>query len=98
MASNFRVFVHRNSENVHLQLTGDFDGTSAYELLDVMRKSSFRASRVFIHTESLKHIEPLGRFLFQDKLRAFEPRSLRLLFTGSHASQLAPEEGQICSL
>ena len=97
MASNFRVYVHRNSENVHLLLTGDFDGKSAYELLEVMKRSSFRASRVFIHTESLEHVEPFGRLLFQDRLKAIEPGSLRLLFTGSRASQLAPEEGQICS-
>jgi hypothetical protein len=96
MATNFRVFVHRNSENVHLRLTGDFDGTSAYELLDVMERNSFRASRIFIHTESLKKIEPFGKDLFRDRLNALDPGSLQLLFTGSHASQLALEEGQVC--
>ena len=95
MATNFKVFVHRNSENVHLLLTGDFDGTSAYELLEVMRRNSFRASRVFIHTASLRHIEPFGRAVFCNNLNAFKARSLRLFFTGNKASQLASEEAQI---
>jgi hypothetical protein len=98
MAMNFKIFVHRNCENVHLKLTGDFDGSSAYELLDVMRRNSFRASRVFIHTESLKQIEPFGREVFRNNLNAVKTTSLRLLFTGNNARQLAPEESQICSV
>jgi hypothetical protein len=97
MAKNFKVFVHRNSENVHLKLTGDFDGTSAYELLDVMKRNSFRASRVFIHTESLKQIEPFGREVFRNNLNAVKTTSLRVSFTGNNARQLAQEESQICS-
>jgi hypothetical protein len=34
MASNFRIFAHRNSDSLHLKPAGDFDGTSAFELLD----------------------------------------------------------------
>ena len=98
MAKNFKVFVHRNSENVHLKLTGDFDGTSAHELLDVMRRNSFRTSRVFIHTESLEQIDPFGREVFRNNLNAVKTTSLRLLFTGSNARQLASEESQICSV
>jgi len=36
MATGFKVCVHRNGENLHLKLKGNFDGTSAHELLTVM--------------------------------------------------------------
>jgi hypothetical protein len=39
MASNFKILVHRNSENLHLKLTGDFDGTSAQKLLNALLRS-----------------------------------------------------------
>ncbi len=31
MASNFRIYVQRNSNDLHIQLEGDFDGTSAHQ-------------------------------------------------------------------
>jgi hypothetical protein len=33
MASNFRIFIDKNSDCVGLKLAGDFDATSAYELI-----------------------------------------------------------------
>ena len=36
MAENFRVVVYQRCENLHLGLEGDFDGTSAYELLNAL--------------------------------------------------------------
>jgi len=38
MAARFRISIHRNSENLHLKLMGDFDGTSAHELLNVLKR------------------------------------------------------------
>ena len=38
MAANFRIRVHQNSDNLHLRLDGDFDGSSACELLDLLNK------------------------------------------------------------
>ena len=37
MASSFRIVMHENSENLHLRLIGDFDGSSAFELLDILK-------------------------------------------------------------
>jgi len=38
MANNFRISVHRSSENLHLKLMGNFDGISAHELLNVLKR------------------------------------------------------------
>lgn len=92
MAARFRISIHRNSENLHLKLMGDFDGTSAYELLNVLKRYSTRTARIFIHTSGLRNIHPFGLNVFHNNLGALKERSLTLVFTGEHASQLAPEK------
>ena len=39
MAANFRILVHKNNKIIHLKLSGDFDGTSAYELINLLKKN-----------------------------------------------------------
>ncbi len=38
MASNFRIFLHETRDSLHLKLDGDFDGSSAHELLNTLKK------------------------------------------------------------
>ena len=90
MAANFKISVHKNSENLHLKLTGDFDGSSAHELLDVLKNNCTGTSKVFIHTNCLKRIHPFGLEIFHKKLKALNNRSISVLFTGEEALQPAP--------
>jgi len=94
MASNFRIFVHRNSDSLHLKLAGDFDGTSAFELLDMVKKNGAGLRKVFIHTSSLKTIYPFGLQVFEKSLSELKGSSFQLLFTGEHAQQIAPTGGR----
>jgi len=71
---------------------GDFDGTSSYELLKVLKRYGNRTARIFIHTSSLRNIYPFGVNVFHKNLGALKEQFLTLVFTGEHASQLAPEE------
>jgi hypothetical protein len=92
MASNFRIFMHRNSDSLHLKLAGDFDGTSAFELLDMVKKNGAGLRKVFIHTSNLKTIHPFGRQVFEKSLLDLKGSSFQLLFTGEYAPQIAPAE------
>lgn len=89
MASNFRIFCHQNSDNLHLKLIGDFDGSSAYELIDTLKKYSDIAKRVFIHTCSLSSVHSFGLDVFQ-KNCAVKKLSRVLTFTGEYGGRLAP--------
>ena len=95
MAANFKIFVHENSENMHLKLIGDFDGSSACELLNVLKNKCISASKIFIHTSCLKRIHPFGREIFHKNLEALNNRSISVLFTGAEALQLAPENNKL---
>jgi hypothetical protein len=92
MGRSFAISVHRNSENVHLRLMGDFDGTSAHELLSVLKRHCNRTLRVFIHTSCLRNIHPFGRSVFHNHLDVLKGQSIELIFTGENASHLAPEK------
>jgi len=87
MATNFKIDAHRNDESLYLKLKGDFDGTSAHELLDVVRKRDVHISRVFIHTSNLRDIHPFGLHVFRSNVNVLKGQSVDLVFTGENASQ-----------
>ena len=94
MAVNFRITVHQNSDNLHLRLDGDFDGSSAYLLLNTIEKRCRLASKAFIHTSGLRRIDPFGSSVFRNHLDELKPcKHMLLQFTGEHAEALAPQRG-----
>lgn len=90
MAENFRVVVHRNSDSLHLRLEGNFDGSSAQQVLHILGQNGFGAKRVFIHTNGLKEIEPFGIAVFQKNLNALKKNLSELIFTGDKGPEIAP--------
>lgn len=88
MASNFRIFFHRNDGHVHLKLTGDFDGTSADELLNALKENGAGTRRIFVHTSGLRKIYPFGQRLFQNNLYVMNGQSASLVFTGRHGTEI----------
>jgi len=93
VASNFRILFHRNSDNLHLKLSGDFDISSAHELLDVIKQGCRGASKIIIHTNSLRKIYPFALNTFQKDFSGMEGLSAHILFTGEFACQICPKKG-----
>lgn len=72
MAKNFRVLTKEGgNQSLALQLFGDFDGSSAWELIHVLDESVKKNSTVAIDTDGLKTINTFG-------LNVFLPRMSRL--------------------
>jgi hypothetical protein len=94
MASNFNFSIYRNSENIHIKLFGDFDGTSAFELINFVKEIAGTASKIFVHTSCLKRIFPFGRDVFLSNLNFLDGNSALLLLTGEEASSLIPENNK----
>ena len=90
MATNFRIAAHRNSKNLHWKLRGDFDGTSAFELLEAIRSHSHHSSKIFINTDGLKAVEPFGLGVFHSRFDLLKGQNIELVFTGKNAAALAP--------
>jgi hypothetical protein len=91
MASNFRISVNRKKDSLCLKLIGDFDGTSACELLNALKDKCNYSDIVFIHTSGLKEIYPFGRDTFQNNLYTLKDKKVHITFTGNKAQQIGPE-------
>jgi hypothetical protein len=90
MASNFKVLIHRNGDNLHLKLMGDFDTTSASQLIEILKMDRRSASKIFIHTATLREIHPFGARMFREGLISGITDRDPLVFTGDGAAVLAP--------
>ncbi|MBW2247665.1 MAG: peptidylprolyl isomerase, partial [Deltaproteobacteria bacterium] len=67
----------------------DFDGSSAYELINTLKKYNGNAGKVFVDTCSLLSVHPFGLDVFQ-KNCAVKKLSRVLTFTGEYGNRLAP--------
>jgi anti-anti-sigma regulatory factor len=93
MASSFRIVMHENSENLHLRLVGDFDGSSASELLEVLKDRAHGVQKVFVHTSGLGEIHPFGQGVFEKRTSELRQELQKIYFTGNKAQLIAPDEG-----
>ena len=90
MASDFNILIHRNSDNLHLRLNGDFDDSAVGELLQVIKKNLNGAHRVIIHTNCINTICSFDKGCFNNKLKKIKNDSFRIMFTGENATQIDP--------
>jgi len=82
MASNFQIYSFKTKNSLHLKLTGDFDGSSAYDLIHTLTKHSKGVYEIFIDINDLNSIHPFGREVFQKKLGALKKQFHGISFVG----------------
>ena len=88
MASNFQIYCLKSRESLHLRLTGDFDGISAYELINLISEHGNSYHEIFIDTNNLKNIYPYGREVFQKRLDALKKQFQNIIFTGRNRHEI----------
>ena len=49
MASNFQIFSFKTNDSLHLKLTGDFDGSSAHELINTLIRHGTGLWNIYRH-------------------------------------------------
>ncbi len=86
MAANFDVVVGRSGYIPVLRVEGDFDATSAWELIYAIKKLPAESRRISIQTDGLKTIYPFGLNVFQKHLRTLNGYCPKLDFIGRNAS------------
>lgn len=90
MASNFEICVDRDDQTLTVRLTGDFDRTSANQLIEVLKGNRSGVTMAMIETNGLEHLDPTGKNMFRQEVHSLQDFCYRLVFTGRNASQLAP--------
>jgi anti-anti-sigma regulatory factor len=90
MASNFRILMHQSGESLSLKLSGDFDGTSAFELLHVLKEKGHGVQSLIIDTNNLNRVYPFGQGILEKRLSELGSDGQKLLFTGDKADLISP--------
>ena len=88
MAHNFKIYMHQTTDNLNIDLLGDFDGSSAFELINLLKDNLNSAKRIFIDTNNLKKIYPFGREVFNRNFSNLRHHRIRIQFVGSNAFQI----------
>ena len=88
MASNFQIYSFKTRDSLHLKLAGDFDGTSAYELINALTEHNMGFHEIFIDINDLKLIHPFGRDVFQKNLRSSSKLYRNLVFIGKNGHEI----------
>jgi len=91
MAPNFKIFSLETRDSLHLKLDGDFDGNSAHELLNTLKKHGDGFYQIFIDTEDLKTIHPFGKEVFQKNLGDFKNQSHEIIFISRNGHEIAED-------
>ena len=95
MAPNFEISVDKKSNGYGLNLVGDFDATSAYELIYAIKTLPDDIIRISIHTDGLKTISPLGLDVFHRNMSPLDGQSKKIVFTGNKASHISPGDSRL---
>ena len=84
MESNFQIFTFKTKDSLHLKLDGDFDGSSAHELINTLTKLGTGFWDIFIYTNNLKLIHPFGRDVFQKNLSSIKKQLKKIFIIGAN--------------
>jgi anti-anti-sigma regulatory factor len=87
MAVNFKILHRRRRQLLHLELRGEFDGSSAYELANFLQARRRANDAMIIHTDGLESLHPFGVDLFKRRFR--HSRCDGIIWTGAHAASLS---------
>ena len=90
MAHNFKISIHRKIDNLYIRLIGDFDGSSAWELINAIRENLNNFKFIQIDTSKLKKVYPFGREVFKSNLLNVTDERIRIQFRESNALRIAP--------
>jgi hypothetical protein len=88
MANNFKFLSNRSCNKIHLKLFGDFDGSSAYELLNVLNNCKDDCIQIFIDTNNINSIDPFGKEVFRRNLGVFDIKIDKIIINGKHRFSL----------
>ena len=90
MASNFKIISKKNHTKLQLDLFGDFDANSAYEVLNMLNQSQMY-SKVIINTDRLKSIGEFGQEVLRQNLKEISKSLVSIVLIGDKFNELSPE-------
>lgn len=83
MAKNFRVYKKESgNQSLAFQLFGDFDASSACELINLIDEHTNKINKMAIDTDGLKTINAFGLAVFFPRMSRLNNRGAEIEVTG----------------
>ena len=95
MSNNFHVEFEKSDGDLHVRPSGDFDGSSAWELVNLLHEQYDGQGRVYIDTGNLTALNPFGCSTFQCRLNRKHLPFERLHFKGEKGAEIAPKGSNV---
>jgi anti-anti-sigma regulatory factor len=89
MIETFQILQYRNSDNLHLRLTGTFDEEAALALMEALNENRASVQKIFVHTAALEQVLDSGAELFRGNLRSLDRPGAEIIFTGKKGEEIA---------
>jgi hypothetical protein len=83
MATNFRIHINKHRGAHHIKLVGDFDGSSAFELINMLKTHFGKSGKITVDTSGLFSILSFGVDVFKKNF-ALNKRDYGVAFTGKY--------------
>ena len=88
MGKNFKLLSDSTRDRIRLKLYGDFDGSSACELINVLKNYRNGSYQFLIDTNNLNKIHPFGINVFKKNLSVLDINIDNIIITGKHRFSL----------
>lgn len=95
MSVNFEIAYRKTNGNLHVSPMGDFDGSSAWELINLLHEQYDGKGRVVIDTNKLRKIFPFGCSTFRCRLNKSKLPANRLYFKGTKGYDIVLEGSKV---
>ena len=84
MANNFKFLSNSARDKIQLKLYGDFDGSSACELINFLKNYKSGSNQISIDTNNLNTLHPFGIDVFKRNLSNLDINKKKITITGKH--------------
>ena len=88
MANNFKFLLNSIRDKIHLKLYGDFDGSSAFELINFLKKYKKAPNKIVIDTNNLNTLHPFGTDVFKRNFRTLDINKNSVTIIGKYRFSL----------
>jgi len=95
MNTPFQIQFNETDNSLRIQPEGDFDGASAWELVNLLHDRYKGQSAVVIDTSRLRQVHPFGCATFKCRLDLSRVPAERLCFEGDKGSAIAPDGSKV---
>ena len=88
MGKNFKFLSDSTRDRISIKLYGDFDGSSAFELINVLKNNRNGSNQIIIDTDNLNTIHSFGMDVFKKNLCVLDFNIDNIIITGKHRFSL----------